>query len=576
MTGKMRLGELLVSQRVITQAQLTEALKKQEEFNLPLGEVLIRLKYVTENVILDVLSKHLEIDFLNIAENDYQVIDRTLANILPMDLCQRLRILPVFQLVDEETRILTLAMADPLDERTILEVERLTECVVEPVLTTSTAISGGIGKLFSVKVELVDIPKLEEGQATGIVNKILVSAVSMGASDIHIEPHAKQIHIRMRVDGVMQMVAAINSSYLPSVVSRIKIMASEKNALMKIEEKRLPQDGAFSRVVGGHAVDMRVSSFPTIYGEKIVIRLFDKDRANHVSRISDLDMSPPIERVFRQCIKQPSGITIVTGPTGSGKTTTLNAVINEINDVDINIVTIEDPVEYHAADFVNQSSLMPAAGYTYSRALRAIMRQDPDVILIGEVRDLETAQIAVQAALTGHRVFTTLHTEDAAGAVVRMVDIGVENFLVSSTLVSAINQRLVRKLCPLCAVEYTPGRDEMLDLDIDEDVVDQILNNRLIYNIKKNVGCNGCRNTGFKGRQAVFELLNVTPTVRELILKKQTSDVIARKAREEDPANLIFEEGLRLVLTGVTALDELKRLPRGEYKLKSVDKILRD
>jgi type II secretory ATPase GspE/PulE/Tfp pilus assembly ATPase PilB-like protein len=287
-------------------------------------------------------------------------------------------------------------------------------------------------------------------------------------------------------------------------------------------------------------------------------------------------MPPRIERIFKHCIKQASGITLVTGPTGSGKTTTLNAVVNEINDADINIISVEDPVEYHAHDYVNQSSLMPQAGYTYGRALRAIMRQDPDVILIGEVRDFETAEIAVQAALTGHRVFTTLHTEDSAGAVIRMVDIGVENFLVSTTLVSAINQRLIRKVCTLCAEEYIPAMDEMVELGIDEDVAAQILSNRLIYTIKKGRGCNACRNTGFKGRQGVFEILNVTPAVRTLIVNKQTSDVIAQKAREEDPGNLIFEEGIRLVLTGVTALDELKRLPRGDYKLKSVEGILQD
>lgn len=451
MKEKKRLGDILIERKVISTTQLEEALIKQKELKLPLGETLIRLKFVNEHLLLDTLSKHLDIDFLNIAEGDFQIIDKSLLKVLPLQVCQRLNVLPIFQLIDGDVRELSIAMSDPLADLAIKEVEEITKCNITPILSTSLSIKGGINKLFDIKADAVkESLEMDKGDAVAMVNRILLDAVSSGASDIHIEPHLKEIHIRTRIDGVLQLASSIPLVNLPYIVSRIKIMASEKNSNMRIEEKRLPQDGAFARIVGGHAIDCRVSTIPTIHGEKVVIRVFDKDKSTHVGRISDLKMSPRMDLEFRRSVRQASGIIIITGPTGSGKTSTLNAIVNEINDVGINIITVEDPVEYHAPDYINQSSLMPHAGYTYGRALRAMMRQDPDVILIGEVRDLETAQISVQAALTGHRVFTTLHTEDAAGAVVRMVDIGVEQFLVSSTLVSALNQRLMRKICPNC------------------------------------------------------------------------------------------------------------------------------
>ncbi len=575
--SQKKLGEILVEEKIITPDQLSDAVKQQAQLAQPLGETLVRLKYVTESVLLEVLSRRLNLDFLDLAEGDYQLIDKNLAHVLPMDVCKKYHIIPVFQLIDGQSRVLTLAMLDPLNEKAIAEVEKLTKCQVSPVLTTRSALEGGLRKMFDMKVEVP--PKavqVEESHVVKMVNKILTTGVSLGASDIHIEPHAKEVHVRMRVDGVLQLISTIALPYLPPVVSRLKIMGSEQSSFMKIEEKRLPQDGSFSRIIGGHTVDSRMSTLPTIYGEKVVLRLFDKDKATQIGRISDLKMPPRTEKELKRCVRQPSGIVVVTGPTGSGKTSTLNAVVNEINDVEINIVTVEDPVEYHAPEYVNQSSLMPQAGYTYARALRAIMRQDPDVILIGEVRDLETAEIAVQAALTGHQVYTTLHTEDAAGAVVRLIDIGVEPFLVGSTLVAAINQRLLRKICSNCMKDYLPGKEEMLNIGIDVRVVDEVLSDPKRFTIRKSQGCNACHQTGYRGRQGAFELLTVTPTVRDLILRRQNSDVITAKAREEDSVNLIFEEGLRLVLTGVTSLAEMQRLPRGDYKMKSVDQIFID
>lgn len=578
MSDRKKIGEILIEKQVITTSQLEEAIKRQKELSLRLGDTLLHLKFISEKLLLETLSEYLGVEFLNIAENDYQMIDKSLSRILPLELCQKYKILPLFQIIDEDTKDLSLAMADPFLEEAIKDVEAITEFHVTPILATSAAILEGLGKLYTIKTDFkIERYILEKEDTVSLVNKILEKAVSYGASDIHIEPHRNEVHVRMRIDGVLEVASTYPSPSHTATVSRIKIMASEHSSLMKIDEKRLPQDGAFSTKVVGHAVDCRVSTMPTIFGEKIVIRIFDKDKDVYIGRIQDLKMSPRMEVQFRRCVRQPSGINIVTGPTGSGKTTTLNAVINEINSAGLNIVTIEDPVEHQAPDYINQSSLMPQAGYTYTRALRSIMRQDPDIILIGEVRDLETAEIAVQAALTGHRVFTTLHTENAAGSIMRLIDIGVEHFLVSATISSAINQRLIRKICSRCSEEYIPTKIEIVDTGIDEEVAEEILKDPHQFNLRRGRGCEHCRKTGYRGRQPVFELISVNQEIRELIYHKRGSaDIIAITARDKYGINLIFEEGLRLVLSGVTTLGELQNLPKGDYKLKSARQILLD
>ncbi len=578
MSEQKKLGEILIEKQIITTSQLEEAIKRQKELSLRLGDTLLHLKFVNENLMLETLSEHLGIEFLNIAENDFQMVDKSLSRLLPLDLCQKYKILPLFLIVDDATKDLSLAMADPFLEEAIKDVEAITECHVTPILAASAAILEGLGKLYTIKTDFkIERYVLEKEDTVSLVNKILEKGVSYGASDIHIEPHRNEVHVRMRIDGVMEVASTYPSTYHNAAVSRIKVMASEHSSLMKIDEKRLPQDGAFSTKVVGHTVDCRVSTMPMIFGEKVVMRLFDKDKDVYIGRIKDLKMSPRMEVQFRRCVRQPSGINIVTGPTGSGKTTTLNAVINEINSAELNIITIEDPVEHQAPDYVNQSSLMPQAGYTYTRALRAMMRQDPDIILIGEVRDLETAEIAVQAALTGHRVFTTLHTENAAGSIMRLIDIGVENFLVSATIASAVNQRLIRKICSRCSEEYIPTKIEIMDIGIDKEMADEILADHHRFNLRRGQGCDHCRKTGYRGRQPVFELIIVTPEIRELIYRKQGSaDTIALTARDKYSINLIFEEGLRLFLTGVTTLGELQHLPKGDYKLKSAKQILLD
>lgn len=579
MKDQKKFGELLIEKQIITTAQLEQALQKSKELSLPLGETLIQLKFVSENLLLEMLSGYMEVEFLNIAENNFQIVDRSLNKVLPVEFCMLNKVLPVFQIIDDQTRELTLAMADPFNEEVIGKAESITECRINPVLAAMASIEEGIAKLHQFKLGAkTELLSVEKGDTITVVNKLLQRAVALGASDIHIEPHGKDVHVRMRIDGVLELATSYSSAEAAhsGIVSRIKIMASEKNSLMKIDEKRLPQDGSFTAKVDGHMVDCRVSTLPTVHGEKVVLRLFDKDKAAFIGRIRDLKLAPRMELTYRRCVRQPSGINIVTGPTGSGKTTTLNAVINEINSVGINIVTVEDPVEYQAGGYVNQSSLMPQAGYTYAKALRAMMRQDPDVILIGEVRDRETAEIAVQAALTGHRVFTTLHTEDAASSIARLADMGVEHFLLSSTLVSTVNQRLVRKICDACIEEHVPTKIEMLDIGIDKETADEILRAPSQYSMRRGRGCPKCRQTGYRGRQGAYELITVSPAIRELIQHKQGAEAISRAAREKDNVNMLFEEGIRLFLSGVTTLGELQHLPRGDYKVKSVADIFKD
>ncbi|MDR9500508.1 MAG: GspE/PulE family protein [Desulfurivibrionaceae bacterium] len=573
MERKGKLGKLLLEREVISQEQLDDALAQQGELGLPLGETLIRLDYINENQLLDFLSRQLKVDFINLSENDYQVIDRSLINLLTRDLCRRYQILPLFLFEIDDTRQLTLAMTDPLDADAVHEVENKTDCLVTPVLTISSDLEEGIERLFGggffpSRFGAETRPLIEENRVL-FMNRLLAQAIQLYASDIHVEPHTREAHIRYRIDGVLHLMQTIPLETMPPLITLLKIMGSQHHTTMRLDKKNIPHEGSFARIIGGHAVDFRVSTFPTIHGEKAAVRILDKNSRVAISTTADLEMAPKTLRIFLSCIRQASGIVIATGPTGSGKTTTLHAAINEINDVGLNIVTIEDPVEYHAADFVNQSTLLPQAGFTYPLAMHAVLRQDPDVILVGEVRDLETARVVIQAALTGHLVLTTMHTDDAAGAVVRLVDLGIEEFLVSSTVVSSINQRLVRKNCPDCSKKYTPGREELEDIGIDAGVAEEIVKDRILYNIRKGKGCQQCRHTGYRGRHGVYEFLSVNPPIKKMIRDKVTSDVISSTARELQDINMLFEDGLRLVLSGITTFDELRRIPRGDYSLKS-------
>jgi len=576
MSKTERFGELLVEQGLINKDDLRQALGRQDETLAPIGEILLEMQLVPENELLRALSQHLGINFLNIAENDAEVVDNTLASLLTRDLCQRLMVVPLFLYAEDSRRYLTLAMADPTNREAIREVEHVTEATVNPVLTMRAAIDTGIEKMYAFNPALDTETEISESGAFGVVlllNRLLARAVEMLASDIHIEPRPDEVVVRYRVDGALRKVENLPYSLLEQLVHRVKVLASEKNTLMRTDNRRIPQDGSFARVVGGRAVDFRVSSFPTINGEKVVLRILDRDTVGAINRIADVGMPPALEQQFRRCIRQTGGIIIATGPTGSGKTTTLYAAINDINHTDRNIVTVEDPVEYQAPPYVCQSSINREWGFTYPIAIRSVLRQDPDVILIGEIRDLESAEMAVEAALTGHLILTTLHTEDAAGAIVRLLDIGIEQFMISSTVVSAVSQRLLRHVCPDCSTPCEVDRETLLDLRIDAPVADEILDNRDRLNIRAGAGCPRCYQTGYSGRLGVFEMLSVTPVIKQLILKKKTSDLIADAARSDGRINMIFEDAVRRVLRGDTTFEELRRVHRGDYKLKGIEEI---
>ncbi len=581
MNDRKKLGEILLDRELISREDLLRLLERQRETSAPLGEVALEMGIVTENQMLKVLSQHLGIDFLNIADNEAEVVDPALGDLLPHSLCRSLNVLPLFLYQEGGHRYLTLAMSDPLDRLALEEVARQAGANVNPILTTRASIDIGIEKLFSnfvpTRWERTDFGDSGIDDPVVFLNQLLARAVHLLASDIHIEPLDGDVRIRFRVDGVLRLMETLPKSALAVLVHRMKVMASQNNALMRTDNRRLPQDGSFARVVGGRAVDFRVSTFPTLHGEKVVVRILDRDAVKSINSICDIGMPPAIERQFRRSILRSGGIIIATGPTGSGKTTTLYAAINDIQDVGKNIVTVEDPVEYQAAGFVCQSSIKREAGFTYPVAIRAVLRQDPDIVLIGEIRDLESASMAVEAALTGHMILTTLHTEDAAGAIVRLLDIGIEQFMISSTVVSAINQRLLRRVCAHCSARAEPPTaEDLTDLGIDAPKAAGVKAGD--HEVGVSVGAGGATryHTGYSGRVGAFEMLTVTPLIKRLILERKTSDVIAEQARQAAPVNMIFEDALRLVLKGTTTWEELRRVHRGDYALKDIDTIFAD
>jgi general secretion pathway protein E len=379
-----------------------------------------------------------------------------------------------------------------------------------------------------------------------LVNLVLAQAIKDRASDIHIEPYANSLKIRYRIDGMLYNLLNLPRRIQSSLVSRIKIMAK-----LNIAEKRLPQDGRIEVRIGDKSVDIRVSVIPTAFGERVVLRLLDKSQA--LLTLSDLGLDDTKIKLFDRLIKSPYGIVLVTGPTGSGKTTSLYAALSKINSPEINIITIEDPIEYQI-EGIGQIQVNPKIDLTFATGLRSIVRQDPDVILVGEIRDRETAEIAIQSSLTGHLVFSTLHTNDAASAITRLIDMGIEPFLVSSSVIAIVAQRLVRVLCPRCKEEYEPDAESLIDAGIPRSAI----NGRPIFRRK---GCNACMNTGYRGRTGIFEIMNMDEGVKKLILKTSDSNQINEEATRNGMSTLV-QDGARKVLEGITTVEEVLRVTR--------------
>jgi len=554
------IGEYLLQKGIISEAQLKEAVEEHKRTNRRIGEILIKRGFAREEDIARALGEQLGFTFMDLST--YQ-IEAEAAALIPKEAALRLQTIPVFKVGDS----LTVAMTNPLDVGAIDELGCLSQGMrIKPVLATPTGIKEAIAKFYGIEpvvsrqssvvspqvsaegrrlIPVEEPSKLiqEAGQAPVIklVNQLIEEAVKSGASDIHLEPQEDGFYCRLRIDGVLHEIEPPPKKLQPAVISRIKIMAE-----MDIAQSRLPQDGRIQTKSLGRDIDLRVATFPTIYGEHVSIRLLDKTQG--LIKLEELGFEADTLKKFKEIIYKPYGIILVTGPTGSGKTTTLYAALNTINDLKKNIITLEDPVEYTITR-IHQSQVNVKAGLTFATGLRSIVRLDPDIIMIGEIRDKETADIAIHSSLTGHLVFSTLHTNDAPSAATRLIDIGVEPYLVASSLVGVLAQRLVRKLCPKCKQGYKPSEEELSVVSSKSSVVSQI-------RLYKPAGCNECRNTGYKGRIGIFELLIPDNGIKELIIKKAPTHQI-RDAACQAGMKTLRQDGFQKVLAGITSLSEV-------------------
>jgi len=541
------LGEKLIEEGLITGEQLDEALRVQTRTGELLGRILIELGMISEDSLNKILGIH------KIEPKDE--IKANLLKTIPEQLIRKYKMFPI----RKEGKHLVVAMADPLNIIAIDDLRLLTGLDIKSVKASEKEINSYIDKYFGlpevekVLQELLTEPEIieqeeiieevivDEAPVIRLVNSLIMKAINEDASDIHIEPFEFSVRVRNRVDGILRDVMTLPRKMVHAVVSRIKIMGS-----MDIAERRVPQDGRIPLRIAGRELDLRISTMPTVFGEKVVIRILDKGNIKNFT-LENLGFGPQNMNYFRKFFKNAHGIILATGPTGSGKTTTLYTALNSINSIERNIVTVEDPVEY-MLEGINQSQVNIKAGATFGNYLRSILRQDPDVIMIGEIRDFETAEIAVRAATTGHLVLSTMHTNDAPGAITRLIDMGIEPFMVASSVIGIVAQRLVRKICQNCRQEYTPDKAEIAFAGLEhEDTV---------YH---GAGCEICNHTGYKGRIAIHEVLSVSPSLQNLILQKTSNDELRKAAFIEGMISL-KEDGLQKVFEGVTTIKEIIRV----------------
>lgn len=536
---KKRFGDILVSGGLITATQLQEALNYGKENGVKLGGALKELGFVNETAVAKTLAAQLEIPYVDLSKI---VIDPEIVHLLPELLARKHKLVAIGRKGGQ----LLVAFSDPLNIFAIDEVnQKIKESLVVCVATESQimhAIDSAYAKMEQSRGGDSDV---DESEAVAIVNELFLLAVRDDASDIHIEPAGKMVRARIRVDGLLHVAKEYPGDTLPNIVSRIKILAG-----LDIGERRKPQDGRFEMPVAGREFDIRASTLPLSRGEKVVLRLLDKSKIN--IDLTHLGFSEEQLTIFSKHLNNPHEIILVTGPTGSGKTTTLYGALNRINSIDRNIVTVEDPVEYELHG-INQVQVNVKADMTFSSALRSILRQDPDVVMIGEIRDAETAEIAIQAALTGHLVMSTLHTNDAAGAITRLIDMGIPPFLIASSVGLVVAQRLVRILCPQCREEFVASRQLQSNLGL------QYEEDRTLF---KPVGCSSCDNSGYKGRVAIYEILSVSEEIEALILQRGSSHAIFRQARKEGLVSL-RQAGLEKAISGQTSLEEVLRVSMG-------------
>lgn len=565
----LKLGELLLKEKLITEAQLEKAIALQRQEGGRLGEIIVRLGLLKEDQLVVVLARQLNIPYFSLGTGLLKpATNQGLEQLIAQDFALKNTVLPLSRTLNS----ITVALTDPLDLILLDNLKKITGCEINPVIATRSDILRatedfyGKAELFKEAVEAsydigaeaatleevsleqeLSLDKLiaraEEAPVVKLVDLIIRQAIDERASDIHIEPFKDKISLRYRIDGKLYEIPPPARHLHLAIISRIKILGK-----LDIAEKRLPQDGAIMVKIEGRPIDIRLSTIPTIYGEKTVLRILDRSQV--VLDLNQLGFEPKQLEELRQAINSPYGLVFLTGPTGSGKTTTLYAILNEIKSPTKNIITIEDPVEYKL-EGINQVQVKPEIGLTFASALRSFLRQDPDVILVGEVRDFETGEICIRSALTGHLVLSTLHTNDAPSAVSRLIDIGIEPYLLSPSLILVAAQRLVRKLCPECKEAYEPNAEHLKSIK---------LKTELIYKAK---GCAKCNHLGYRGRVCIGEVMVINDLIRDLISQRQPFQKIREVAKSQGMQTL-YDGAMKKVVEGITSLEEALSVTIGE------------
>ncbi len=560
---KQSLGESLIEEGIITPQQLKQAQEEEKHLGIRLRKVLVKMGYICEEDLVEFLSSKLGLPRIEL--NNY-LIDPKIIELVPEELARKYELIPILKIGDR----LTCAIVDPWNIFALDDLRARTNLIIEPAMATEDEIKQALDQYYGTKgtveevIKSIDEAKLgiketgeadlkkleeisEEPAVIKLVNLIIMKAVKERVSDIHIEPEEDMLKTRFRIDGMLREETSAPKHLQSVIISRIKIMAN-----LDIAERRKPQDGRFTIKMEGRDIDVRVSSVPTIYGENMVLRLLDVSSA--LSGLNQLGFSREALERYQKLILRPHGIILVTGPTGCGKTTTLYASLDKINTPEKNIITIEDPVEYKLRG-IRQIQVNPKVDLTFANGLRSILRQDPNVVMVGEIRDFQAAEIAIQAALTGHLVFSTLHTNDAATAVTRLLDMGMEPFLVSSSVIGVLAQRLVRTICQDCKEEYIPTEEELRDIGL--------LEERAGIKFWRGKGCSNCMDSGYKGRIGIFELMIPTESICNLIISKAPTEEIRKKAIASGMVTL-KEDGIQKIKQGFTSVEEVLRMTQEE------------
>ncbi|SEO93793.1 type IV pilus assembly protein PilB [Amphibacillus marinus] len=531
---KRKLGDLLKEAGLITEEQILAVLTNKKE-RQKLGDALVEQGYITERQLIDVLEVHLKIPSVSLYRFP---INEQLIELISKDVARENILLPI----EQQENVLTVAMNDPLDYYAIDDLELSTGFDIKPVIATKEDILQAINKYYDMDDDLDTVIEGDEAPAVRILDQVLQAGVTLRASDVHLDPSEGQVSVRYRVDGVLRNDRKLPKRIQNALIARVKILAD-----LNITETRMPQDGRIRMVIDAKPIDLRVSTLPTVFGEKVVIRILDL--TNIFKRLDELDLAEETLVKYREVINRPSGLILLTGPTGSGKTTTLYGSINELNKEDVNIITVEDPVEYQL-EGVNQVQVNATVGLSFAAGLRSILRQDPNIIMVGEIRDKDTAEIAIRSSLTGHVVFSTLHTNSAIDAIPRLFDMGVEPYLVVSSLTGVMAQRLVKKVCKDCG-HYRPATE-----------LEQAIFHKRgleVENVFEGAGCDSCRGTGYRGRMAIHELVLIDEMIKKLMINRASMAEIKAYVRKQG-SKFLLDDGLLKVKQGYTTVEEVMRV----------------